>query len=254
MSRSSKSSTVRVTQDAHLEDDTMIRTWSHSRLSTFQQCKQRAKLAYVDKIPEPARPLPPGKTEHANDRGTRVHEGAEYYVKGNVKLLPELLAFKPEFEKLKEMYQAGMVSLEGEWAVDSEWLPVGWNDPRCWGRIKLDAMVHVSNKHGVVIDYKTGKRSGNEIKHAEQMQLYQLAAFLRYPDLEKITVELWYTDQDEIASMTYTRDQGLRFLTKFNNLALGMLSEFEFKPQPSIFACRWCPYGPKGTGHCKVGM
>lgn len=232
----------------------MIRTWSHSRLAVYNQCKFRAKLAYIDKIPEPVRPLPPGKTEHANDRGTRIHESAELFIKSNVKLINELKAFEPEFLKLRELFKQGRVSLEGEWGIDVDWLPVGWNDERIWGRIKLDAMVHMSDIYGVVIDYKSGKKSGNEIKHAEQGQLYQLAAFLRYPDLEKITVEFWYTDQDEISSMTYTRDQGLRFLTKFTNQAVGMCSEVDFRPQPSIFSCRWCPFGPKGTGHCKVGL
>lgn len=52
------------------EPMTKIDAWSYSRLSTFEQCKLRAKLAYIDRIPEPERPLPPGKTEHANDRGT----------------------------------------------------------------------------------------------------------------------------------------------------------------------------------------
>ena len=61
-----------------------LKTWSYSRLGVFEQCKFRAKLQYVDKIPEPARPLPEGKTEHANDRGTRVHEEAEIFVRGGV--------------------------------------------------------------------------------------------------------------------------------------------------------------------------
>jgi hypothetical protein len=42
---------------------------SFSRLQNFEKCKYLAKLMYIDRIPEPERPLPPGKTEHANDRG-----------------------------------------------------------------------------------------------------------------------------------------------------------------------------------------
>lgn len=231
-----------------------LRTWSYSRLTVFEQCKLRAKLQYIDRIPEPPRPLPPGKTEHANDRGTRVHEAAELYVKGGVELLPELKHFEDEFIQLREMYAKGQVSLEGEWALDSQWLPVGWNDPRAWVRLKLDAMVRLSDTHAVVIDYKTGRLKGNEVKHMEQGQLYQLSTFLRYPSIEKVDVEFWYTDLDEMTRVSYTKAQGMRFLKSFENRGMAITNETEFNPNPNMFSCKWCPYGPKGTGHCTVGV
>jgi RecB family exonuclease len=237
-----------------MSDEAPIKSWSFSRIAIFEQCKRRAELAYVDRIPEPPRPLPPGKTEHANDRGTRVHDAAEMYVRGNVELLPELEKFQEEFQRLRKLYQQGKVSLEGEWAVDKEWEPTSWKSIDVWARIKLDAFVQLTPTHGVVIDYKTGKRWGNEIKHAEQCQLYQLAAFLRYPELEVIDVELWYTDQDEISHTRYTRAQGMRFLKNFQRRGLAMTEAQEFPPSPNMFACKWCPYGPAGTGHCPEGI
>src|SRR5690606_8448838 len=65
-----------------------IKSWSYSRLTGLEQCALRAKLAYIDRIPEPERPLPPGKTEHANDRGTRIHLAAELFVRGEAELIP----------------------------------------------------------------------------------------------------------------------------------------------------------------------
>lgn len=545
-----------------------IKAWSYSRLVDFEQCKLRAKLKYIDRIPEPARPLPPGKTEHANDRGTRIHDAAERFVRGSVELIPELKAFEAEFHDLRNKYEHGMVSLEGEWAVNKDWEPVAWGDKDAWARIKLDAFVRLSKTHAVVIDYKglplntliptpsgwttmgeiqvgdklfdingavcevcgkseikhlpnyritfddtsvvecdeehlwtlhsgdvrvvtelavgdliatagalqlpeqplpidpyvlgfwladgkhssgevckpdpeiweevqrrgyevsnnynegtdrcrthtifglrgkldvlgilgdkqipqmylrgsyqqrldllrgifdgdgsanhkrkqavlnttrldfaeqvqelllslgqrplispykatgfgrtvdaycvsfrpnginpfflprkankvlkawgageswrrkivsieklapqptqcilvdspshtflctekfipthnTGKKFGNEIKHAEQTQLYQLAAFLRYPELETIDVELWYTDQDDLTHMKYTRSQGMRFFQNFNQRGIAMTSAEEFPPSPNVFACKWCPYGPRGTGDCDKGV
>ena len=231
-----------------------IKAWSYSRLVDFEQCKLRAKLKYIDRIPEPARPLPPGKTEHANDRGTRIHDAAERFVRGGVELIPELKAFETEFHDLRNKYKHGMVSLEGEWAVNKDWEPVAWGDKDAWARIKLDAFVRLSKTHAVVIDYKTGKKFGNEIKHAEQTQLYQLAAFLRYPELETIDVELWYTDQDDLTHMKYTRSQGMRFFQNFNQRGIAMTSAEEFPPSPNVFACKWCPYGPRGTGDCDKGV
>lgn len=231
-----------------------IKAWSYSRLVDFEQCKLRAKLKYIDRIPEPARPLPPGKTEHANDRGTRIHDAGERFVRGGVELIPELKAFETEFHDLRNKYKHGMVSLEGEWAVNKDWEPVAWGDKDAWARIKLDAFVRLSKTHAVVIDYKTGKKFGNEIKHAEQTQLYQLAAFLRYPELETMDVELWYTDQDDLTHMKYTRSQGMRFFQNFNQRGIAMTSAEEFPPSPNVFACKWCPYGPRGTGDCDKGV
>lgn len=239
-----------------LEGDPMrkIDAWSYSRLSTFEQCKLRAKLAYIDRIPEPERPLPPGKTEHANDRGTRIHNAAELFVQGGIELIPELRSFREEFLRLRELFKEGKVSLEGEWAVDREWEPTAWRSSNAWARIKLDAFVRLSKTHGVVIDYKTGKKFGNEIKHAEQCRLYQLAAFLRYPELQVIDVELWYTDQDDITHMRYTREQGMRFYRNFDSRGNAITTATEFPANPNMFSCRWCPYGPRGTGHCTKGV
>lgn len=238
------------------DDGLMIRSWSYSRLVDFEQCKFKAKLKYLDKIPEPERPLPPGKTEQANDRGTRVHEGAELYVRGGVELLPELRNFVDEFKRLREMFKTGKVSLEGEWAFKRDWTPVAWMSADAWLRMKLDALVFLSKTEAVVIDYKTGRRQYNEMKHAEQGQLYQLASFLRYPKLEKIVVEFWYLDEDSITSVTYTRSQGLRFLKTYSDRGTNMTSCIDFPATPTQWVCRFCPYKPepKGTGHCLKGI
>jgi len=231
-----------------------ITSWSYSRAVVFESCRLRARLAYVDKIPEPLRALPPGKSEHANDRGTRVHTAAEKYVTGTVELLPELASFSAEFTRANQLYKEGLVSVEGEWAFTQDWAPTAWMSNDAWLRMKLDVFVRLTDTHAVVIDYKTGKKSGNEIKHAEQGQLYQLAAFMRYPELEEIDVEFWYTDQDDLTHMRYTRDQGLRFFRGFDQRGKRITSEREFPPSPNAHNCRWCPYGPKGTGHCTVGI
>lgn len=232
----------------------LIPTWSFSRLSTFEQCKFRAKLAYVDKVPEPDRPLPPGKTEHANDRGSRIHDEAEKYIRGLGPFAKEMEKFRPEFEALKRLFDAGKVSLEGDWGTNKEWEPIEWKHKNIWQRLKLDAMVHLSEHEGVVIDYKTGKKFGNEVKHNEQTQLYQVNAFLRYPKLEVVHTELWYLDQDDITMATYTRNQGLRFRANWDRRANTMTSATEFPANPNQFSCRWCAYGPRGTGHCKRGV
>jgi hypothetical protein len=237
-----------------------ITTWSHSRLGLFEQCKYRTYLKHGLKVPEPIRPLPPGKTEHANDRGSRIHDNAELFVRGKAKLCGELRTFRPEFEALHRLYRENpkMVLLEDEWGMNQEWEPCDWNAKEVWLRLKLDVLVFLSRREAVAIDLKTGRRQGNEIKHAEQVQLYQLVTFLRYPELETVHTELWYPDIDDLYSQTYRRDQGLRFQRKFNERG-NALTTYNFTgderdANPSIFTCKYCMYGKRGTGHCRRGV
>lgn len=229
-----------------------ITSWSHSKLGDFEKCKFLAWLKHDQRVPEPPRPLPPGKTEHANDRGSRIHDAAEHFVDGTGPFVPELREFEQEFIHLKHLYAAGKVSLEGEWAMDKGWNPAPWKTG--WHRSKLDALVHASDVEAVVIDYKSGKKFGNEIKHAEQTQLYSLNTFLRFPKLEIVHAELWYVDAKDLTRMTYTRDQALRFQRSWDRRGNALTSATEFPPNPNRFSCQWCPYGPDGTGHCAVGV
>ena len=235
-----------------------ITSWSHSRLVEYEKCKQSAFLKYVKKIPEPERPLPAGKTEHANDRGSRVHDSLERYVRSlSDDYPPEAKTFRFEVDAMRKLFTAGMVSLEGEWGYDHEWEPTEW--ATAWLRMKLDSLVFITPHEAVVIDYKTGRMFGNEIKHGEQGMLYQLAAFLRYPELDVIHVEFWYLDHDEITHKQFTRSQGLRFKRNWNDRGLNITTAVDFPANPNKWSCQYCPYGapengfPNGTGHCLAG-
>lgn len=243
-----------------------ITAGSFSRLQVYSECPYRAKLAYVDKIPEPERPpLPEGK-EYPNDRGTRVHDYAENWVRGQHDvLIPPLTNFEEEFNALRALYENGQVLMEDLWLYDDAWQSLPSDlppyDPRIWMRIKIDVFViSEDGKYGVVIDHKTGKRYGNEIKHAEQVQLYSLAVFLRFPEIERVRTELWYLDLDHVEDYEISRRHALKFLKKWNQRMLAMTSDTTFKPKSNAYSCRFCPYktgqigknGIMGTGHCDL--
>ena len=249
-------------------------SWSHSRWSTDNTCQYQAELKFIRRIKELERPLPSNKTEHANDRGTRIHSSAEEWVSDRQnstsaqaprRLPRELANFASEFEVLQNLYAEGRVTLEQNWNFDSAWrrLPddigpnhIDWRN--IWLRVKSDIVVWLTPNEAVLIDLKTGKRQQNEIKHAEQMQLYQLAAFMRYPELERATTELWYLDIDELHSARFSREFGLRFFPRWNERGLELTSRVRHKPNPSIQSCRFCPFknGSNkwilGTGDCRL--
>jgi len=229
-----------------------ITSWSNSKYTDFAKCKFLCYLKHDKRVPEPVRELRPGQTEHANDRGSRIHDAAEMFVRGKGPAIPEMRKFQAEFDVMQRLFTRGEVSLEGEWGMDQGWNTAPWKG--AWLRLKLDSLVHISKTEAVVIDYKSGKRFGNEMKHAEQTQLYALVSALRHPELEIIHTELWYLDVNEIAQTTYTRDQALRFKRAWDMRGNQITSCGTWPPNPNIFSCQWCGYGPWGTNDCKVGV
>lgn len=231
-----------------------IPSWSYSKLGDFEKCKFLCWLKHDQKIPEPERPLPEGKSEHANDRGTRIHTECELYINGtHDDIGPEATKhFGPQIDLLRVLHEDGLVSLEGEWGMNRDWEPTDWKT--AWLRLKLDAMVMHDEKTATVIDFKTGRKFGNEIKHGEQLALYQLVTFLRYPFLETVYAELWYLDTGDLTSVMYTRERGLKYRSNFDRRGHKLTTCNDWPANPNVHSCRWCQYGPWNSGHCQVGV
>lgn len=222
-----------------------LKSWSFSKLMVFEECPYRAKLTWIDKIPN-------NQPQTAADRGTQIHQEAEDYVTGKAGITHNLRHFEDDFAALAEHFKAGRVTCEEEWGFDDQWRPTGWKT--AWLRLKADAVCHLSRTHAVVVDYKTGRRFGNEIKHARQLQLYALCALIRYPEVEKVTCELWYLDQNELADFTMHRKQLAKYLKLFDRSGQEFTTETEFPPKPNRFSCAYCPYSPAKQGDCSFGV
>ena len=232
----------------------MATSWSFSKLGDFQKCKKYFELKHEKKVPEPERPLRPGQTEHANDRGSRIHDSCELYVRGDSDdLAPEAEKFfGPQIDLLRVLHAEGDVELEGNWGMSPEWEIAEWD--KAWLRLKLDVLVHLGKHEAIVIDYKSGSKWGNEIKHAQQLQLYAFVTFMRYPELEVVHAQLWYVDKGETTEQTYTRAQALRNRRTFSKQGDDITSCTNFPANPNKFSCQWCLYGPEHSGDCAVGV
>lgn len=227
----------------------LVPAWSFSTLEKFEQCAYQIYIGKVKKIPE--------QQGEAAARGETIHKAAEDYVAGKrADMIPELAKYSEHIEDLKALFSEGKVEQEGEWAFTIDWEKTGWMSPDCWARVKLDAFVQVSPTECRVIDFKTGKKFGNELKHGQQGLLYAIAAFMRDPALEFATVEFWYTDQklSDMTKKTYTRQQALMFMPDFHRRGVKMTTEVNFDPNPSKMNCLWCPYKKGDVPECRWGV
>ena len=230
----------------------MIKAWSMSRLDVFETCPYRAKLQYIDKIPQKEREVPEGKDEHPLDRGIRVHDAAEKFVKEDILLIEELKLFENDFLAARELYRTTPHNciVEEDWAFDDAWQKTGWNSDDCWGRLKLDLGV-IDDDYMDIVDYKTGKKYAP--KHIQQGQLYAIVSFLRFPQLKNVNTKFWYVDSGDTLEQSYNRLQGLVLKDGFDNRARALTTATQFPAKSSAYACRFCPYGEgrDGNKHCE---
>ncbi|RDE25173.1 PD-(D/E)XK nuclease family protein [Motiliproteus coralliicola] len=221
-----------------------IKAWSFSSLMKFEDCPYSIFLKQVEKCPDPSGP--------AAERGSRIHTSIEDYIQGlSAELDPEIKHFHKLIDQLRDLYAEGSVEIEQDWAFNRTWEITGWRDKDCWERTKLDAFIHESETSAWIIDWKTGRKYGNEMKHGQQLQLYAIAAFLRYPDLEFIKAEMRYLDKNEELSATYTKDQAMRFLKRWTIRGNTMTTATTFPAKPSRHNCRWCPHKTTQEGFDK---
>lgn len=236
-----------------------ITAWSFSRLvEDYESCAYKAYLLHVEKRPKPARTGEAGeKADAALKRGKVVHEGAEQYVRGDVAVIvPEIVTREAKLNEYRAYFEQGKADVEQDWGFDRDWCTTGWFDPNVWARIKLDVFINLGTE-GIVDDWKTGKKFNNEVKHAQQGQLYGIGAFMRYPDLEKLKVRFTYVDHapSTDTEREYTRATLMRMLPSWNSRALAMTTATSFPAKPSKIACRFCPFGPSnGDGSCPSGV
>lgn len=229
-----------------------IKTWSFSMLKKAEQCMYAAYLNKVEKIYIPADPDGPMA------RGSMIHDLAEDTVRDGRAIPGELMFFKSDFERLQQRFaeQRFPMTMEEDWAFTTQWTPTGWSVEDTWCRQKLDVFYKDGENAAVIIDYKTGKKFGNELKHGEQGLHYAIGAFMKYPELDFITTEFWYLDIKDSANnkmrKNYTRDRALIHLPKIHDRAIAFTTATVFPPKPSKMNCKWCDY--RKSGDCEFAV
>ncbi len=228
-----------------------LKTWSFSGLMTFEGCPYRSYLTKVEGAREPSGP--------AADRGSKLHEAIENYIQGiEADLSKDVLKHRELITDLREHYAQGDVEVEGDWGFTRDWVPTGWRADDVWARLKLDAIHFESETSAAVYDWKSGKKFGNEIKHATQLMTYAIGAFMRYPKLEFVYGAMKYIDKGETLEGKYTRADVGMFKPKIEKRALIMTTADDFPPRPSKHNCKWCklkePLEGEETARCQWGV
>ena len=214
-----------------------IKSWSFSSLTKFEKCPYAVYLGKTEGFKEPSGP--------AAERGTKIHEAWEAYIRGETDRLVGG-GKKPDLayaDALRDKYAMAQATVEDEWCFDYEWNPVEPKSPDVWAIFKLDVFVYESPTSARVIDHKSGKSFGNEVKHGEQGMFYAIAAMMRHPDLQFVTTEFNYVDEGQVIRKGDWRREDLEvFLPRLTKRGMAMTCATDFPPVPSKHNCKWCRY------------
>lgn len=233
--------------------------WSYSRYKDWVTCPFKAFLKHVRKIREPDQP--------AMARGTFIHKVAEDLALGKItwdeaqvlaleagdrtKFGPKakpitLLPFKKDFEKAA----ASKPVVEEQWGFSVEWDEVGWFGPKTWLRVKLDLNFQTGKTVMSVVDHKSGQKYAD---HAEQADLYALAAFIKYPFIKKIEVQFWYLDIGDKTFAKFERSEMPALIKRWEDKVRPMMNDTVYPCRPGPY-CRWCFHSKNtagGSGKCE---
>lgn len=219
-----------------------ITAWSFSRLQDYRKCPAFAKYKHVDKIKEPG--------NAAMDRGSAIGKLVELFVKdrrGSDKAPLEIAAFAAEFLELRKRRAV----TEEQWAFDRDWNEVDWFDAAAWLRVKTDIYsLNLESNTLLVVDVKTGKVRE---EHLEQLKLYALGAFLKFPTVAYVDVRLWYLDGGvEVPEepKVYSREELSTLKTYWLKETKAMLADTRFAPKPSGL-CQYCHFSASKGGPCE---
>lgn len=236
----------------------LVPTWSFSRLMNYENCPYSVYLKSVEKAPDPS--------GLAAERGTLVHETLENFIQvESDSLAPimqpgmkkiDLAPFVPLAERLRESWQAGCVEVEGDWGFTRAWEPTGFFAKDVWGRMKLDVIDFEGSTpdegtSAVAIDWKTGRKFGNELKHNQQGLTYAIGAFMRYPNLQFVETQFVYLDEKDLLTNKYTRERAMLLKPMIDKRTNRMTTATEFPPKPSMQACRFCAHAKTQEGEDK---
>lgn len=227
-----------------------LKSWSYSTWGTWKKCPKKIFFSKIEKRPDPM--------GAAAQRGIRIHEMAEKFIKGSLSELPvkgvgkELKYFEKDLVRLRESPTA---KAELDFTFTRNWTQTNWRDwDNAWVRMKIDAFDRHTPDAITVIDFKSGQRRDYE----PQLELYGLGGFKAFPDVKEVVGEIWYIDEskyergDEIESIVFKKEEEPALQKLWEDRVKPMMADTEFPARPSS-DCSWCVFSKHRQGPCTAG-
>lgn len=220
----------------------LVTAWSYTRYADYRRCPMFFAYKHLLKIKEPAGP--------AMQRGRDIHKEGEAYLTAARKprsVPSSYVHFSDELQQLRGLNPM----VEQQWGFREDWSPTGWFDKDCWVRNVLDVGVLYDDDTADVIDWKTGKKYGS---NDEQMELFGLSTFAKFPNLQQVTTRLLYLDiadpvENKVEADFFAKEvPGLK--KKWEKAVRPMFADRKFPPRANS-KCVFCFLSKAKGGPCR---
>jgi len=228
--------------------------YSFSKMGTWQNCSNRFKLQYVDKIKQPF------VVSEALEKGKFIHYIIENYLLDNdlkeliqkykfetvdsykkfLPLIKEILESDrtQSYKSKDELYVEDGFGLYFDENSDCElgtYKKMGGVNPTIRGYI--DLMIK-DNDTVYIIDHNTGRYK--EDQNQLQLMVYFLVASLKFKDVDKFIVQFDFVEHNKSLKFEYHRSQ----FDEIFKTVKGVIDSIE---KDTVFVkgtkyCDWCPY------------
>ena len=219
-----------------------VQAWSYSRWSDYDQCPSKFMYKHLMKLPDPG--------NAAMARGNAIHKLAEDFVKGKTKKLPpELAGVKDQIAHMRD----NNAIAEQMWGFKNSWDWIGrsgWFGDDVWFRAKADVVVTYDDDTLLLVDWKTGKKY---LSNEDQVRLFALAGFKRFPNVTEVDTRLFYTDSpadDNEIQFTYTLADAKLIQKDWDKKVTPMFKDRKFAPKPNQW-CSRCAFSKGNGGPCR---
>jgi len=242
--------------------------YSHSRLSCYEQCPQKFKLQYIDKVET--------EVEESVEAflGSRVHETLEKLYRDlqhqKINSLEELLVFlQSEWKKnwsddivivSNDYNQENYLKMAEKYVTDyynrykpfdnektvalEERILIDLDDAGTY-RLQgyIDRLTETKDGYYEIHDYKTNSRLplADYIKSDRQLALYMIGVKNNYPDVKHVRLIWHFLKFDKEIDSTRTDEELGRLKTDTIKLIEMIEQDETFRASPSIL-CDWCEF------------
>ena len=242
--------------------------YSHSKLSTFEQCKLKYKFRYIDKLKPEFE-----KTIEAH-LGTCIHNSLEWLyksvMKGKTQSLDELILeytkswkkeYKENFKIVKNNLKAEDYFSKGiKFLIDYYLENQPFNDGTIELEKRIEISIHPEHKHKIigfidrlsynleknryeVHDYKTASMlpTQEKIDNDKQLAIYGFAIKKLFGEDKEVALIWHYLDHNKKIISKRTNEQYEELIKKIVNLIEEIETTREFPPNKSVL-CGWCEF------------
>lgn len=221
-----------------------LTSWSYSRWDKHHKCPLAFKLEVLDGRKQP--------DNAAQAKGQRMHKAAaDFLFQPYDAARPVPAEMGHASALIQELAAFDNKVVEQQWGYDRNWKPTGWFGGDTWMRSVLDVGVLYDDLTAEIIDWKSGKPRGT---HEDQMELFAISLFVRYPVATHVTTRLAYTDFAHSEFGEYPRADLPKMIAKWEDKVRPMFEDTVYLPRPGDH-CKFCPFSRSQTmgKDCRYG-